>query len=158
MKEKKIISIYGKERTVIGIVTTALMFISSIIFLFLGFLDRDFFAFGVVLFILSASLFLTFWFIKYLVVFDDTHIKVTTIFGGTKRIKSWNEIKKIEVMKLAARNQSGKYIVLNFSDNTINTKKLSELHEEDYIILFSYSKENLEIIEKNADVHCPAVV
>jgi hypothetical protein len=89
---------------------------------------------------------------KYLIVFDDTYIKVKTMIGRTKKIKNWNDLKKIEVIKLTGGYQSGKYIILNFSNDTICTKILSELSQEENIIFVAYSKKNLENIERNLPV------
>jgi hypothetical protein len=111
--------------------------------------NRDFLYFGAVLLITCASVFLSFGFTQYLIAFDDVYIKVKTIFGKTKKIKNLNDIKKVEIMKLTGGYQSGKYIVLNFSNDIIRTNNLHELSQEERVIFIFYSKESLENLEKN---------
>lgn len=142
--------VYDKTLTLASTITVLLIPVASVVLMFCGIIKIDFLIIGAVFLIISLILLLVVVFGKSVLniaILEPDTIKVSTIFGKKLKHKQWLELKSIKVQDVKGRHHSGKYIYLNFSDKNIAINLLSDLLQEEDLILIAYSSKNLETIK-----------
>lgn len=145
--------IYGKKvgfyRNLQGLI---LFWLFAILNIVLVYYNRSILIVTFIFIIISFYFLYILCFSEFYFVVNDVSIYTTNLFNKKFKIHFWSDLKTIDTKEIHDSSESVylvlKYIVLNFSDKSIETDRFTDLNEDENIILIVNTPENYKIISE----------